>query len=685
MPLSPLDRWLLATLAGGGLLLLVVFVVAVSLRQPARRTRWSEWGVLAAVALSLASLAPAWLVVSVPVEVAAPAPPPPPAVIEPAEPIVWVWVEELPAAAVVAPAVAAPVAPPDPPPLDVPGLLASGLLLAYAAGAAYFALRWLVGVIGLARLLRSCRPVPAWVETAARALHPGVRVLCSPRVEVPFSCGVVRPTVVLPAGLAERATADELNWVLVHEAAHLRHGDPRSYWLLSLAAIVFYPFPWFWGLRSRWRLDQEYLADAEAAVLGPPVAYAEFLLQWATRPRCRHVPAGAVGVLGRSSDLSRRITMLLGEKPAVESRCPRLWSAVVGPALLAVAILTAGVGFQAVAAPVPEDKKGEPKKDEPKKPAQPNLPLIPNFPNFPDLEQILPPDLPIDPDQLKQLQDEMKRVRDQARQEIEKARLRMQGGGLRIQPGIQLQNVPLRALGRPVQGDGRLGAQVASPTDTLVEQLDLPRGMGLVLEQVEDGSAAAKAGLKAHDILLEIAGKPVTSSPEDLVAQLKDVKVDEAVDAVVLRKGKKETVKGVKLPEAKPVQVLPGRNLRPIQINPIQVQPGQVLPFNPIQLNPIQVQPGQFNPFQVVPGGAATTLAVSRNGDGFTTQYSEGGVAMKLTGTVADGKGTLTAAEITENGATTKYETLDKVPETHRAKVKELVEMSASGNVKIIR
>lgn len=672
MPLSPLDRWLLATLAGGGLLLLVVFVVAVWLRQPARRTRWSEWGVLAAVALSLASLAPAWLVVSVPVEVAAPAPPPPTAVVAPAEPVVWVWVEELPAEAVVAPAVADPVAPPAPPPLDVPGLLASGLLLAYAAGAAYFALRWLVGVIGLARLLRSCRPVPAWVETAARALHPGVRVLCSPRVEVPFSCGVFRPTVVLPAGLAERATADELNWVLVHETAHLRHGDPRSYWLLSLAAIVFYPFPWFWGLRSRWRLDQEYLADAEAAELGPPVAYAEFLLQWATRPRCRHVPAGAVGVLGRSSDLSRRITMLLGEKPA-ESRCPRLWSAVVGPALLAVAILTAGVGFQAVAAPVPEDKKVEPKKDEPKKPAPPNLPLLPLFPNLPDLEQILPPDLPIDPEQLKQLQDEMKRVRDQARQEIEKARLRMQKGGIQINPGLQFPNVPLRPLGRPVQGDGRLGAQVAAPSDTLAEQLDLPRGMGLVLEQVEDGSAAAKAGLKAHDILLEIAGKPVTSSPEDLAAQLKDVKADEAIDAVVLRKGKKETVKGVKLPEAKPVQVLPGRNLRPIQINPIQI--------NPLQL---PLQPGQVVPFNL-PAGAATTLAVSRNGDGFTTQYSEGGVAMKLTGTVADGKGTLTAAEITENGATTKYDALDKVPETHRAKVKELVEMSASGNVKIIR
>ena len=47
----------------------------------------------------------------------------------------------------------------------------------------------------------------------------------------------------------------------------------------------------------------------------------------------------------------------------------------------------------------------------------------------------------------------------------------------------------------PRPGALRLGVVVSQPSAALADQLDLPKGRGLVLEQVVPNSPAAKAGL----------------------------------------------------------------------------------------------------------------------------------------------------------------------------------------------
>src|SRR5262249_45076727 len=100
-------------------------------------------------------------------------------------------------------------------------------------------------------------------------------------------------------------------------------------------------------------------------------------------------------------------------------------------------------------------------------------------------------------------------------------------------------------------GAGRLGVRVEKPSAAMADQLDLPKGQGMVVVDVVKESAAAKAGLKANDILLELDGKAVPSDSAEFSKQVRAIKADEDVSAVVLRKGRKETVKGIKLPEAK--------------------------------------------------------------------------------------------------------------------------------------
>src|SRR5205814_1178892 len=124
------------------------------------------------------------------------------------------------------------------------------------------------------------------------------RLLMSPRVQVPFACGILRPTIVLPSSFAQAAAPDALRWVLAHELAHLQRPDAWTGMLFGLGRAFYFALPWFWWLRRQVRLCQEYVADAAAVAAGSPEDYAQFLLNWAQAPAA---PSGATGVKGRSS------------------------------------------------------------------------------------------------------------------------------------------------------------------------------------------------------------------------------------------------------------------------------------------------------------------------------------------------------------------------------------------------
>jgi C-terminal processing protease CtpA/Prc len=167
-------------------------------------------------------------------------------------------------------------------------------------------------------------------------------------------------------------------------------------------------------------------------------------------------------------------------------------------------------------------------------------------------------------------------------------------------------NFPFGRFG-DLDREGRMGASIQQPSDTLADQLNLPDRQGMVLKEIQPDSAAARAGLKDHDILLELNGKPVPRDMDEFQKLVRDIKPDAEVDAVVLRKGRKETIKGLKLPEAK--------------------------------------QDPRGNPFRQVEAGKAKVSGI----------------------------------EIIERNEVKSYGSADEVPETHRAQVKELIQMSEGG------
>jgi len=67
-------------------------------------------------------------------------------------------------------------------------------------------------------------------------------------------------------------------------------------------------------------------------------------------------------------------------------------------------------------------------------------------------------------------------------------------------------------------------------------------GSGVLLEGVQDGRPAAKAGMQAGDRIVELAGKPVKNL-ETYMEAMGTQKAGTTIDIVILRKGQKQTVK----------------------------------------------------------------------------------------------------------------------------------------------
>lgn len=97
----------------------------------------------------------------------------------------------------------------------------------------------------------------------------------------------------------------------------------------------------------------------------------------------------------------------------------------------------------------------------------------------------------------------------------------------------------------------RLGIHPGVVGSTLSKQLKLEKDQGVVIQKVDAGSPAAKAGLEVDDILVQIGGKPVPSGLPALRTLLAGLKVGTPVDVVVLRGGKQVTLEGLTMPGTK--------------------------------------------------------------------------------------------------------------------------------------
>lgn len=176
--------------------------------------------------------------------------------------------------------------------------------------------------------LRSSTPLeiflPVPVRSTTHLLEPGV-------------VGFFRPRLLLPVGIKERLTPEQLQDVLTHELCHVRRRDNLTATIHMIAEAFFWFHPLVWWIGARLMEERERACDE--AVLesgGEPRTYAESILKICQL--CVESPLPCVpGIAGAS--LKKRVVRIMGHRGVLKLGVRR-------KLLLAVA------GFLAIAVPI---------------------------------------------------------------------------------------------------------------------------------------------------------------------------------------------------------------------------------------------------------------------------------------------------------------------------------------------
>jgi bla regulator protein blaR1 len=137
------------------------------------------------------------------------------------------------------------------------------------------------GSVGLIRL-RGWRRIRAAVRASSSMQIPGiaVEVRSSPGLLEPGVVGIFRPVLLLPAGILESLTTDQLEAVIAHELCHVRRRDNLTAAIHMIVEAVFWFHPLVWWIGARLVEERERACDEEVLRQGSdPQVYAEGILK----------------------------------------------------------------------------------------------------------------------------------------------------------------------------------------------------------------------------------------------------------------------------------------------------------------------------------------------------------------------------------------------------------------------
>jgi uncharacterized protein (TIGR03435 family) len=176
-------------------------------------------------------------------------------------------------------------------------------LIPWAAGALFIATRWTAAWLRIRAMVRSAAPMPIPfpipVGSTPTSIEPGV-------------FGIFRPVLLLPAGIADRLSPEQLQSVLAHESVHVRRRDNLWAAIHMLVETLFWFHPLVWWIGARLADERERACDEEVLRLGShPETYAESILVACKLYLESPLPCVS-GVTG--ADLKHRIERIMAER-----------------------------------------------------------------------------------------------------------------------------------------------------------------------------------------------------------------------------------------------------------------------------------------------------------------------------------------------------------------------------------
>jgi bla regulator protein BlaR1 len=193
---------------------------------------------------------------------------------------------------------------------NVPSMIPAVLFAVWLCGFAASASCWLRTWLRMRSAVRLATPV----ETGARPDSQRIKVMGSSLPVEPCVFGILRPVLLVPIGIGEHLTDEQLETIFLHELCHVRRRDNFTASLHMVVEAVFWFYPLIYWIGQRLIIERETACDEEVLrVLPKPETYAQGILA-VCRFAVRGAPVSAAGVAG--PDLKRRIEAIM-ERRAV--------------------------------------------------------------------------------------------------------------------------------------------------------------------------------------------------------------------------------------------------------------------------------------------------------------------------------------------------------------------------------
>ncbi len=217
--------------------------------------------------------------------------------------------------------------------------------LVWLTGALIFWIRFVRGWLALARLLHGCETagdvrltalMPLVAHRLGVAKLPPIAI--SKEVTIPIAAGIRRPQVLLPAGLVDRVSAQQLSDILAHESAHAIGRDPALAVIQRMAAVIYWFHPLVYILNRSLSHACEEVCDNHVLKSTNTTSYTRTLLSLAEQIDMREPSLLTVGMLTAHSGLEHRIAQLLDVRRNRATRLTRRGMAQLSICCLGLAL-----------------------------------------------------------------------------------------------------------------------------------------------------------------------------------------------------------------------------------------------------------------------------------------------------------------------------------------------------------
>jgi beta-lactamase regulating signal transducer with metallopeptidase domain len=193
---------------------------------------------------------------------------------------------------------------------------AKTLFAIWLTGALLVLARTIHGRLRLQSIIDHSRPAsPRLRELYERLAPRGPRLVVSDDLDGPAIGGVLRPAILIPSWMDERADEAQVSWTLRHELRHSSARDTIGIALREASLIALWFHPLIWLAAKKWEAATELACDRDVVASDDDaVDYADALYRTLLNVRQQRRVALAAGLFATRSKIGTRIAALI-ERP----------------------------------------------------------------------------------------------------------------------------------------------------------------------------------------------------------------------------------------------------------------------------------------------------------------------------------------------------------------------------------